>query len=204
MSERHATAATMVLDLRTPLARLSLAAQRFAREAVRPADQALAAGMQDAVLEIDTRIDRILPLLAPADPTLTTNRSAALPVFEQLQERLQPALEAQGIALDLMPPTETFEVDSHAIRRLSATLVHAGAAWVGDGGRLELRLVSGTPAAPALELTCIRDAGGSHASSLPRPDFVIPPDLQALAEQFVLAPDPPNRIRISVSLEVPA
>ena len=199
MNERTSMAAAMVLDLRTPLARLSLAAQRQAREAARPSDQALAQGMQDTVLEIDAQIDRILPLLEPKTGSAAPSRRAAGPILAALVDRLRPSLEAQGIGLELAEPEPTIEIDPHAARRIAATLIDAGTGWVGEAGQLELSLQPGPGLALALALDCTRH--GPDPGSAPTPtQFVVTPELQALGEHVGLYPQTAGSLRIAVGL----
>jgi hypothetical protein len=193
-------AAALLLDLRTPLARLSLAAQRLGREAVRPADHALAAGMQDAVEELDVRIDSILPLLVDVEARPSTDRRLAASIFEQLAERLRPALDARGIELTIAPPPDTLELEVHAARRLAATLVQSGAAWAGPGGSLALGALS-DDAAPAIELCCERATpDASDPPTEPAPELAVTPELRARAERFVVTPEAPNRVRVAAWL----
>lgn len=198
MSSRASMAAALLLDLRTPLARLSIAAQRLGREAVRPADQTLAVGMQDAVDELDARIDRILPLLVEFEATPTADLQPVAPILHGLAQRLRPALDASDITLTTTLPSETIEIDAHAARRLGATLVRSGAAWVGHRGTLELSVLADA-AERGIQLRCERapDAGTLDRCGA---EVTLAPELSAHADRWIVTNETPDRVRISAWL----
>lgn len=129
---RSTEAAARVLDLRTPLARIALTAERFCREAARPVDQALARGIRDAVDDVDARIDRILRLLVESDPS--GPRVPLDSLLAGLDARLAPALAARDIRLDIGSDDAPSAVDPHALRRLAVALLQGAAEWLGRGG----------------------------------------------------------------------
>jgi len=194
---RSSMAAALLLDLRTPLARLSLAAQRFGREAARPTDRSLASGMQDAVNEIDARIDRILPLLVDAEVAPRADLQPAAPLLESLAARVRPALDACDITLTTSAPPHTVRIETHAARRLAATLVRGGAAWVGPRGSLELGVLT-DGSQRGIELCCAR-AADAEATSQPERE-PIAPELSTHADRWVVTTEAPERIRISAWL----
>lgn len=136
MSAHHALAAALALDLRTPLSRISLAVQQWARESDRPADSLRAAGIADAIAEIDSTIDRMLPLLVR-----TEGEHARAPVSEaltQVRERLAPALRAINVQFEVAPGDLRASVADQRMRHLATELVRAGAQWLNGAGTLRL------------------------------------------------------------------
>ena len=62
---RETLAAALAIDMRTPLARVELAASQIGREATTPMVRALGRSVSEAVEEVDRLIARMLKLLAP-------------------------------------------------------------------------------------------------------------------------------------------
>jgi len=181
---RASVAAALLLELRTPLARVTLAASQLARSASSPASHGLAASIADAVSQIDAGIERVLPLLVNLPP-----RPAALEaidvVLPAVLERLGPGIAAREVSLAL----ETQQAggarcDPHTARRAAAALLQVGTAWLGRGGdarlsvareseRVGLRIecVGGDASArderafPSLESRCSGEADVEHTVS---------------------------------------
>ncbi len=137
---RDALAAALTADMRTPLARVELAATQLARDATTPADRELAAGISDAVAEIDQMIHRALEILLPREPD-PTSRVDVVPILERVCARVAPALEARGISWSLgAVPTGGVVGDPRLIEQAALALLRGGVAIAGSGGSLRMRL----------------------------------------------------------------
>ena len=134
--ERDAELAAIVLDIRTPLSRVELAASRLAREDMPPRARDLAETIREAVAAIDRELENAVLALAPrAERT----RSGAGPVLEALRTRLAPVLEARGLELEIEPAPEV-ELDPTVLRRAAIALTRAAVEHAGPGAfRLGLR-----------------------------------------------------------------
>jgi len=170
----NALVAGMVSELRSPLARVELAASQLVRELATPGARALAACISEAVREADGGIERILPLLVPG---VRSFQSAELgTVVARVCERLAPVLDARGTALVAGRPAACgARGDPRLFEQAALGLVRAGAILVGPGGRLELGLnvVDGQPGvalcgSPGAGQT---DAEAGHAHGRQMPDF---------------------------------
>ena len=84
------------LRMRTPLARVELAASRLARFAESPAARDLAAGITEAVQVLDDEIDRSLRVLGMTTAR-EVDRGDCRAILPALRRRMQPVLRAHGI-----------------------------------------------------------------------------------------------------------
>ncbi len=118
-AERDAAIASTVMDLRSPLSRIELAASRLFREDMPPRAQDLAATIREAVSIIDGRLDVALQALAP--PGLPRPVEALGPILAGLAERLAPILDARGFAMQIEEVPALF-VDPSQARRIALVL----------------------------------------------------------------------------------
>lgn len=133
---RDAELAAVVLDIRTPLSRVELAASRLAREDMPPRARDLAETIREAVAVIDRQVEHAVLALAPRAPRA---RSSAGPVLEALRTRLAPVLEARGLELEIEPAPE-IELDPTVLRRAAIALTRAAVEHAAPGAfRLGLR-----------------------------------------------------------------
>jgi len=170
----NALVAGMVSELRSPLARVELAASQLLRQLATPGARALAACISEAVREADRGIERILPLLVSG---VRSFQSAELgTVVARVCERLAPVLDARGTSLVAGAPTAGgLRGDPRLYEQAALALVRAGANRVGPGGRLELGLTV-ADGQPGLNLcgspsAASPDAEADHARGLPTTDF---------------------------------
>jgi signal transduction histidine kinase len=140
---RRAMAAAHAVALRTPLARVQLAASQLERDAVTPHARRLALAIAEAVAELDTGITETLSVLVPPAPPATDDDVAV--VLETLRQRVAPSLRARGVTWEPGPPAEA-PVPGNAswVREAAAVLAREAVVGVGAGGRLRIALVEGT------------------------------------------------------------
>lgn len=156
-ASRPRVAAARLLELRTPLARVSLAASQLERESASPSSQALAATIGDAVDQIDAGIERLLPLLADAERS-DAPPAALAEVIPALVRRLSPAIAAREARLVVDDSGfHAVRCDPHRTRRAGVALLRAAGHWLGRGGEIRLSLAQADERA-GLQVVC---AGGS-------------------------------------------
>ncbi len=161
-SSTSASAATLVAQLRTPLARIQLAASQLEREATKPSLQHLAERIHDAVRELNTQIGTLRARLAGV--TEPEPLSDSVPVIDELCRRLVPIIELRNIRWQgFQKPTAAVRGNSDALRRVALRLLRVGAHWAGSGGALALHLEEDT------ERVCLR-LDCSRAESIPEVD----------------------------------
>ncbi len=155
---REAFGAALVLDMRTPLARAELAASRLLREAATPAARELAAGIGEAVAELDDLIGRALAvLLVRGAPAGSADLAG---VLAELRQRLGPVLAARGVTWAGAPLESAPVAGPPArVRACCVALLRAAAALAGPGGAFELEPLR-EAGRPGLRL---RDAGPAQA-----------------------------------------
>jgi len=136
---RAAAAAARSVALRTPLARVQLAASRLEREAVTPAVARLVASISDAVAELDRGIADLLGVLVPpAQPVTDEDVAAAL---EVLRQRVAPSLCARGVEWTAgAGHAGPVPGNASLVRESAVALVREAAAALGAGGRVRLDL----------------------------------------------------------------
>ncbi len=154
--------AARLLGLRTPLSRIALAASQLARDAQRPAALVQLTGIDQAVRDLDARIEALTQALVDLRPELPACQDVEATLAE-LHRRLAPGLEARGIDFRLCDgPAAGARAEPHTLRRGAVALLRAGASCTGPGGRLALR-----PARAAgilgLEIECRRRGGSAFA-----------------------------------------
>lgn len=136
-----APAARTLAQMRSGLTRIELAASQLAREAATPAARRLAAGICDAVDELDRAVSETLALLRRADPR-SAAREDLRPAFRALAARLGPSLAARGVRVE---PQDRGGApllgDPRLLRQAAATLLRAGATCCGPERRLRIELV---------------------------------------------------------------
>ncbi len=143
-AERDAAIASTVMDLRSPLSRIELAASRLFREDMPPRAQDLAATIREAVSVIDGQLDAALQALAPPSPPRPAE--ALGPVLVALAERMSPVLSARGFALQIEEVPELL-VEPSQTRRIALVLA-----------RVAMEL-----AEPGVLLLTAEEEGGGHA-----------------------------------------
>jgi K+-sensing histidine kinase KdpD len=123
--------------MRTPLARIELAASWLERENGTPAAQEMAAGIGEAVGDLDRMIAQLLTVLVPPVPIEAASEQLK-DVIPELHERLAPVLAARGIRWE--PPGAAPQAvgDSEAFRAAALVVVRAGANLAGPGGWLSV------------------------------------------------------------------
>ena len=127
------------LRMRTPLARAELAASRLARDAATPAARGLAAGISEAVREVDQEIVRSLQSLRPVDAAEDSFGDCA-DVLPALRTRMAPVLCAHDIAWTQAAKAtrEANELpvlgDRVGLARAAVVMLRAGIDFVGPGG----------------------------------------------------------------------
>lgn len=155
---RGPLAAALAVEMRTPLARIELAASQLAREATTPLSHDLASSISEAVRDLDALIGRALGLLLPSGSD--ARHEPLVPVLEEVQQRLGAVLGARGVRLELAPHLDV-RGDADRARRGALLLLRAGAPVVGDGGTLRIGLAAdGARWGLALELAPGRAAAG--------------------------------------------
>ncbi len=137
-SERAEILADMADALRAPLSRVRLGAQRMGRGELSPLGAELVAELDQAVGELDARIDRLSEALRP-------RRSQIVPdcrgVFRETLERLAPMLEARGTPCDDIPSVGPgLSGDVLRVRRTTIELLR-GVGRLQAGGRLRMELL---------------------------------------------------------------
>lgn len=134
---REAFGAALVLEMRAPLARAELAASQLARDAATPGAHELAAGIGEAVAELDELIGRALAvLLARGAPQGAADLAG---VVAELRERLGPVLLARGITWAGGPLAKAMVAGPpERVRACCLALLRAAAALAGPGGSFEL------------------------------------------------------------------
>ncbi len=157
--ERAELVAALVRELRTPLARVSLAAGELEAMALQPALAALARRIDAALRAADSGIERVLALLGArgADPEAAAVDAAE--ALAALRARVAPALAARGVDWRApQAPAAPLRLDALRLRRGALCLVRAAARSLPAGGWLRVSPLSGE-AGVGLELECAADAG---------------------------------------------
>lgn len=136
-SGRDARIAASVVGLRSPLARIELAAGQLARDAATPSARDLAGRVSAAVSEIDSHIGRVLGFLAagPSRPCADCRSD-----LETVWARLAPVLRARGLAARLELPETPVPGDAESVRRAAVALVRDALADARAGDSLTVAL----------------------------------------------------------------
>jgi signal transduction histidine kinase len=152
-----------LLGLRDPLSRIALAASGAPRcaspeEGVRHLEL-----IQQALAEIDARIDEIASALAqkgaaPLEPSADCRTAFALAC-----RRASVAARARGVELEVVAPEEPIAGDASGVRRAALRILRAACDWAGDQGRVRIELTHGGEA-PGLRCSGAR-AGAAVARS---------------------------------------
>ncbi len=161
-SQRDAELASTLLDLRSPLSRIELAASRLVREDMPPRARDLATIVRDSVAAIDSRLT--LALRSLERPAVALPMEAA-PVLEAVLQRIGPVLAARGFPLEL-DPVPALQVDSRVLRRAVIALVRLAAERGQPGPPIRLTLRP-DPVRPGLQVSYRplgRDAGTQRAA----------------------------------------
>jgi signal transduction histidine kinase len=131
--------AALTLQMRTPLARIELAASQLEREDGTPAARGLAAGIGEAVGDLDRMITQLLGALV--SPALGKDAGGKLDdVILALHDRLAPVLAARGVRWDSPESTPKAFGDPDVLRVAALAVLRAGAEWAGPGGWLSLQI----------------------------------------------------------------
>ncbi len=133
---REALAAALTLDMRSPLARIELAASRLQREALTPSARSLADGVSAAVSELDALIARTVSVLVPRPQAPSRPLRPALCAA---RARLAPSLAARGISWG-EPGDGEASGDPELLRRAAAILASDAARGAEAGSRFRIDL----------------------------------------------------------------
>lgn len=137
--ERHAQIASAVLGMRTPLARVELAASQLDRDGATPRARELARCIREAVIEMDRRIETSLRALLPAAPASVAR--ACGNVLEEVLARVGDVLGARGLRCALRPdPPDPVIGDPDRLRRAALCLLRSAGGVAGSGGTVSIGL----------------------------------------------------------------
>jgi hypothetical protein len=135
---REAQIAAAVLGMRTPLARVELAASQLAREGSTPALAALCERIRDAVGDLDRQIELSLRALLP-EPQEEGRWAPCQEVIAEVVDRFRPVLEARGCAcVEQVASQEPVRGERERVRRATLCLLRASGAVASRGGRVRL------------------------------------------------------------------
>lgn len=131
-------AAALSVEIRTPLARIELAASQLFREALTPGARGQAEQIFEAVGEVDSLIERMLRVLVPPRRTMESNADLAL-VISELRRRFVPAFAACGVDWVWRDyPREPVRGNVDRVRRLGTSLLHLALTLSGSNGQFTL------------------------------------------------------------------
>jgi len=173
---RDARLATALAGLRTPIARIQLAASRL--EALRhpPLASDVAGSLRDAVAELDRDVELLLGALAT--PGGATRSSSCARALDEILARVAPALDARGCRCERERDVGSVADDACRVRRGALQLLRSGSRFAGRGGRLRIGLVA-EPSRYAIRVE-------AEAPSANGPDGAVEPDTEEL-RRFALA-----------------
>lgn len=136
--DRNAQITSAVIEMRTPLARVELAASQLARDGTTPAARTLARGISEAVVELDRLIARSLCALV-ADVASRKLAADCRGVLTEVASRVSPVLRARRIRLQVESPASSpAPGDLEEVRHAALVLVRAGTSLAPPGGALIL------------------------------------------------------------------
>jgi hypothetical protein len=161
--ERAQLTSELVRELRTPLARIALAAEELAALARHPAQAELAARIEDALLVADASIERVLALLREQKAASCEIDAAA--ELARMRERVVPALAARGIEWpepEAARESAGIRIDATRLRRGALCLLRIGARALAQGGWLRIDAAS-DGARGGLRLTLGAQSGTADA-----------------------------------------
>jgi signal transduction histidine kinase len=138
-ARRDAQLATALLGLRTPLARIQLAASRMCRDGFPPLARSCGEAICDAVGELDGRLELAVAALA-GEPAPTPSRDCEH-ALEQVLRRVAPAFEARGCSCEQLPTAGSVLGDEARVRRGALQLLRVALRHAGPGGRVQVGLV---------------------------------------------------------------
>jgi len=154
--------ASLIVAMRTPLARVELAATQLARSTMTPAAQSLATGISEAVSHLDERIaDALRALAAPAGGGEAADCRG---VLETLRKRMEPVLRARSVTWtdDPVSSEQPLLGDRTSCANDALTLLVAGMDFAGPGGRISLAIERGADGGCGVSLRATR-AGETDA-----------------------------------------
>ncbi len=135
--ERAELLAALVRELRTPLARVALAAGELEALAQQPAHAELALRIETALRAADAGIERVLALLRAREADAVAVDAER--ELERLRARVAPALAARGVTWQPAPaPGAPVRLEATRLRRGALCLLRAGASALAGGGWLWL------------------------------------------------------------------
>jgi signal transduction histidine kinase len=140
-ARRDAQLAAALLGLRTPLARIQLAASRMRRDGSPPLACSCGDSICEAVEELDKRLELAVAALV-RDPTPTPPRDCE-GTLDQVLRRVAPAFEARGCICERMPAPGSVLGDEARVRRGALQLLRVALRFAGRGGRVKVGLVDG-------------------------------------------------------------
>ncbi len=150
-------AAALGVEMRSPLARIELAASLLAREALTPTGRAHAEQIFDAVVQIDELVERSLRVLVPRVPRAEEAKSL-VPVLRDLRARFEPALSACDVrwVADAGGEAEVFG-DAELFRAQTCELLRFVLLICEGGGRIETALRTLLKGDAAFRLSIVRN-----------------------------------------------
>ncbi|MFT5444137.1 MAG: hypothetical protein ACI8W3_003189 [Myxococcota bacterium] len=131
-------AAALSIEVRSPLARIELAASQLYREALTPNARAQSDQIFEAVAEVDRLIERILRVLVPPKHDAELSGDLAL-VLSELRTRFVPAFAACDVEWKWRDfPREPVIGNTESVRKLGTELLHLALTLSGNGGQFTL------------------------------------------------------------------
>ncbi|MGI9538989.1 MAG: hypothetical protein ACR2N6_02435 [Miltoncostaeaceae bacterium] len=172
---RDARLATAIAGLRTPIARIQLAAGRLEGLRHPPLASDVAGSLRDAVAELDRDVELLLGALATPGGAA---RSSCARSLDEILARLAPALDARGCRCERERDVGSADDDACRVRRAALQLLRSGSRFAGRGGHLRIGLVA-EPSRYAIRVE-------ADAPSTSGPDGAAQPDTDEL-RRFALA-----------------
>jgi signal transduction histidine kinase len=138
-AHRDAQLASALLGLRTPLARIQLAASRMRRDGFPPLARSCGESICDAVEELDGRLELAVSALA-GERTATPQRPCE-GALDQVLQRVAPAFEARGCSCERLATEDSVLGDEARVRRGALQLLRVALCFAGPGGSVRVGLI---------------------------------------------------------------
>ena len=138
-AHRDAQLAAALLGLRTPLARIQLAASRIRRDGSPPLARSCGDAICEAVEELDGRLELAVEALAPE--RISAPMSACEGALDQVLRRVAPAFEARGCSCERTPAPGSVLGDEANVRRGALQLLRLALRFAGRGGHVRVGLL---------------------------------------------------------------
>lgn len=161
---RETYVAAAAVNLRTPLARVGLAASQLERSAATPAHRELAGNISEAVLELDRGIEQLLQLVVPPRAGVEAEEDVS-EVLASVRERFAPVLAARGLRWRAPgSPPEVLPGTPDRARRVAVAMLRAATELTREGGSFALD-VARDDEGIRFELVCDAEEQASDAMS---------------------------------------